>query len=375
MLEHIAYMAAGLAILVFGADWLVKGASRLALAIGMTPLVVGLTVVAFGTSAPELAVSVSAAYSSASDLAVANVVGSNIFNVLFILGVSALLAPLIVDQQLVRMDVPIMIGMSVLLWVLGNDGALGLWDGALLTALIVAYTVFLVVEGRREKKPAIVAEYVAGVADAADGITGAAAADGVKHSGAAAWHWSLIVVGLGALVFGSQLLIDGAIGFATRMGVNEVLIGLTLVAAGTSLPELATSVVAAMKGERDIAIGNIVGSSIFNICSVLGISSLVSGGALTIVPSLIAVDIPVMIGVALICLPFFRAGYVLTRLNGAVFLAAYVLYLVYLVYREMNSPMLEVFSVAMMGLVIPAMIIGTVVLSVLALRAEERACR
>ena len=166
MLEHIGYMAAGLAILVLGADWLVKGASRLALAAGIAPLVVGLTIVAFGTSAPELAVSVSSAYSGASDIAVANVVGSNIFNVLFILGVSALVAPLVVHQQLVRMDVPIMIGASLLLFALGVDGIIGLWDSILLASIIIAYTVFLIVEARREKDPAVVAEYTEEVADA-----------------------------------------------------------------------------------------------------------------------------------------------------------------------------------------------------------------
>ncbi len=365
MLEHIGYMAAGLAILVFGADWLVKGASRLALAAGIAPLVVGLTVVAFGTSAPELAVSVTAAYSSANDIAVANVVGSNIFNVLFILGISALVAPLIVHQQLVRMDVPIMIGASILLLVLATDGVLGWWDGALLTTLIFAYTAFLIVESRREKNPEIVAEYAGSVA---------AAAGDVVHVGKSSlpMHLLFIVAGLVALVFGSQLLVGGAIGFARVLGVNEVIIGLTIVAAGTSLPELATSVVAAIKGERDIAIGNIVGSNIFNICSVLGISSLASGGALVVAPGLLAVDIPLMIGVALICLPFFRTGYMLTRTNGAVFLGAYVLYVVYLVFKETQNPMLDMFSAALFNLVIPMMIIGTVIVSVLALRGEER---
>lgn len=376
MLEHIGFMAAGLAILVFGADWLVKGASRLALGAGVAPLVIGLTVVAFGTSAPELAVSVAAAYSSANDIAVANVVGSNIFNVLFILGISALVAPLIVHQQLVRMDVPIMIGVSVLLLVLAADGVLGWWDGTLLTALIFAYTAFLIFEARREKKPEILAEYAGSVADAAGDVAGDVAGKSADSGKSALpMHLLFIVAGLVALVFGSQLLVDGAIGFARILGVNEVIIGLTIVAAGTSLPELATSVVAAIKGERDIAIGNIVGSNIFNICSVLGISSLVSGGALTVAPTLFTSDIPLMIGVALICLPLFRAGYILTRTNGAVFLGAYVLYVVYLVLKETQNPMLDMFSAALFNVVIPMMIIGTVMASVLTLRGEEQSRR
>lgn len=364
MLEQIAYMAAGLAILVFGADWLVKGASRLAIAAGIAPLVIGLTIVAFGTSAPELAVSVTSAYSGASDIAVANVVGSNIFNVLFILGISALVAPLIVHQQLVRMDVPIMIGASILLFVLGVDGRLGLWDSLLLTALIIAYTVFLIVEARREKNVGVVTEYAEGVEDAA----------GTDKS-SLPMNLLFIVAGLGALIFGSQLLVDGAISFAKTIGISEVVIGLTIVAAGTSLPELATSVVAAFKGERDIAIGNIVGSNIFNICSVLGLSGLASGGNLTVAPSLLAVDIPLMIAIALLCLPFFRSGYELTRANGAVFLGAYCVYVAWLVMAATNSPALAGLEMLLSGVLMPALIIGTVVVAILTLRREEQAKR
>jgi cation:H+ antiporter len=360
MLENIGLMAAGLAILVFGADWLVKGASRLAIAAGIAPLVVGLTIVAFGTSAPELAVSVTSAYSGANDIAVANVVGSNIFNVLFILGVSALVAPLIVHQQLVRMDVPIMIGVSVLLFVLGADGTLNLWDSALLTSLILAYTVFLIVEARGEKNPEIVAEYAEEVADA-----------GGTEKSPMAMNIALIVVGLAALVYGAGLLVDGAISMAKALGVSEVIIGLTIVAAGTSLPELATSAVAAFKGERDIAIGNVVGSCIFNICSVLGFSGIASLGALTVAPNMIEADIPLMIMVALVCLPFFRAGYTVTRTNGAVFLMAYVLYVTFLVLKETQHEALPMFSTLMFSVLLPAVIVGTVIVSVLALREEE----
>lgn len=361
MLEHIGYMAAGLAILVFGADWLVKGASRLAIEFGISPLVVGLTVVAFGTSAPELAVSVTSAYSGASDIAVANVVGSNICNVLLILGLSALIAPLVVHQQLVRMDVPIMIGMSVLLLVLVADGSINLWDSSLLAALIVAYTVFLITEARREKSPEIVAEYAEGAQEAAGG-----------EKGNLPVNIGLVVVGLVALVFGADLLVGGAIALAKTLGVSEAVIGLTVVAVGTSLPELATSVVAAMKGERDIAIGNVVGSNIFNIGSVLGFSGLASLGTLTVAPAMVAVDIPLMIGIALVCLPFFRSGYTVTRANGAVFLASYVMYVVFLVLKETGNPAVDAYGTVMFEGVLPAIIIGTVVVSVRALREEQR---
>lgn len=364
MLENIAYMVAGLAILVFGADWLVKGSSRLALAFGISPLVVGLTIVAFGTSAPELAVSVTSAYAGSSDLAVANVIGSNLFNTLFILGASALVAPLIVHQQLVRMDVPIMIGTSLLLLVLAADGRLGLWDSTLLAGLVIAYTVFLIVESRRESSAKVVAEYAEGAADAAG-----------NQAGSLPMNLLLLAVGLAGLVFGSKLLVAGAIDFARLLGVSEVVIGLTIVAAGTSLPELATSVVAAFKGERDIAIGNVVGSNIFNICSVLGFSGFASLGALTVTPAMIAVDIPLVIGTALICLPFFRVGYQFTRANGAVFLGSYALYVVYLVLRETANPNLAAYSAVLFGVVIPAIIVGTVVVSVAALRGEDQGKR
>ena len=360
MLENIGLMAAGLAILVFGADWLVKGSSRLALAFGISPLVVGLTIVAFGTSAPEMAVSITGAYNGASDMAVANVVGSNLFNTLFILGASALVAPLIVHQQLVRMDVPIMIGVSVLLLVLAADGGLNLWDSSLLAGLILAYTVFLIVESRREKSAAVKAQYAEGVEDATGGEKGTLPMDLL-----------LIVVGLVGLVFGSRLLVTGAIDFARILGVSEAVIGLTIVAAGTSLPELATSVVAAFKGERDIAIGNVVGSNIFNICSVLGFSGLVSAGALTVNEQMVRVDIPLMIATALICLPFFRTGYQVTRANGAVFLGCYVMYVVFLVLQETQSPALGTYSAVLFGAVVPALIIGTVIVAVMALREEQ----
>lgn len=361
MIEQIAWMAGGLAVLTFGADWLVKGASRLALALGIAPLVVGLTIVAFGTSAPELAVSITSAYAGSSAIAVANAVGSNIFNVLLILGMSALVMPLVVHQQLIRMDVPIMIGVSILLYSLALDGVLGLWDSALLASLIIAYTGFLIIESRRKTSAAIAAQYAEGAEEVTGGEKGTLPTD-----------LFFIVAGLAMLVVGSKFFVGGAIEFARMLGVSEVIIGLTIVAAGTSLPELATSVVAAYKGERDIAIGNIVGSNIFNICSVLGFSGLVSLGTLTVAPEMLSIDIPLMIGVALLCLPLFRTGYMLTRANGAVFVGAYVLYVLFLILKEQQSPLLGDFTAVAAGLLLPALIIGTVITQVLGMRAEQR---
>jgi len=360
MLLNIVFMVAGLVVLTMGADLLVRGASRLALTFGISPLVVGLTIVAFGTSAPELAVSCMSAYSGASDIAVANVVGSNIFNVLFILGVSALVAPLVISQQIVRMDLPIMLGVSILLYCLSLDGKLSLWDSAMLFTIIVAYTVFLIVESRRESKAEVLAEYDAEMADITQG-----------NGGNLFMNIVLISAGLAMLVFGSKYFVDGAIEIARFLGVSEVIIGLTIIAAGTSLPELATSVVAAFKGERDIAIGNVVGSNIFNICSVLGLSGLISMGTLTTASSMINVDIPVMIGVALLCLPLFRAGFILTRANGALFVALYVFYVIYLIWQQQQAPALAYLKVVTFNAVLPALIMGSVVYVVNALRKES----
>ncbi len=355
MWSNLGFLVGGLVLVTLGADWLVKGASRLALTFGISPLVIGLTVVAFGTSAPELAVSVASAVTGQSDLAVANVVGSNIFNVLFILGMSALVTPLVVHRQLVRMDLPVMIGMSMLLFVLGMDGRLDLADGVLLSGLILAYTGFLIRESRRDAGPA---------KDAVNAVPPA--------KGSLPVNLGFIALGLVGLVGGSKLMVDGAVGFARLFGISEVVIGLTIVAAGTSLPELATSVTAALKGERDIAIGNVVGSNIFNIGAVLGISSLASLGSLSVSPSMRAVDIPLSLAVSLICVPFFRSGYVLTRANGAVLLGSWVVYVAWLVLQEQQAAALPLVSFLLLRFFVPTLIVGAVLVMVKSLHHEHR---
>jgi cation:H+ antiporter len=348
---NLLMFVGGLVLLVVGANALVRGASKLALSFGISPLVVGLTIVAFGTSAPEVAVSVGAVLDGNPDIAIGNVVGSNIFNVLFILGISALIAPLIVNIQLIRQEVPIMLGASLLLLALGLDGKLSLLDGALLFALLVAYTVFLVVQSRRETQAAK-DEYAAEV----------------KPAEAGAWddklpmQLLLIVVGLAALVFGSEYLVTAAISFAKAMGVSDLVIGLTIVAAGTSMPEVATSITAAIKGERDIAVGNVVGSNTFNILGCLGLSGLVSGDmGLVMAPSLLAFDIWVMLAVALACLPVFMTGREIARWEGAVFLGYYVAYVAYLIMASQQHAALPAFSGVMMSFVVPITIVTLVV--------------
>ena len=354
MLLNIGLIIGGFVVLVFGADWLVKGASRLALSLGMTPLVVGLTVVAFGTSAPELAVSVASAWSGQADLAVGNVVGSNIANVLLILGVSAVVAPLVVNQQLVRLDVPIMLGASVLFYVLALDGRISLADGAILSASIVLYVAFLIRQSRREKNSAVLTEYEGAVESGGNLLTDIA--------------WML--VGLVALVAGAQLLVEGAVSLARAFGVSELMIGLTVLAIGTSLPELATSVVAALRGERDIAVGNVVGSNIFNLLSVLGLTGLASLGQLPVAPAALALDIPVMLGVALLCMPIFRAGFTVTRANGMFFLLCYAAYLSWLIVSNSGTPPAWMSTSLLSGL-IPLAILITVVSFVRSISEEK----
>ncbi len=330
----------GLGTLVVGAEWLVRGAARLAAALGVSPLVIGLTVVAFGTSFPELAVSVQAAWSGQADLALGNVVGSNIFNVLFILGGSALLAPLSVAPQLLRLDVPLMVVASGLALIVGRDGAISRLDGALFLCGLLAYTLWLIRSSRRT-----VAAQRAD-RDAADarppGSIGQTLLDVV-----------LIVGGLTLLVLGSRWLVQGAVAIATLLGVSQLVIGLTVVAVGTSLPEVAASFAATVRGQRDIAIGNVVGSNIFNILAVLGGSALVSHDGVPVSAAVFVFDLPVMLGTAVACLPVFYTGRVISRGEGALFLAFYVLYTAYLILDATQYGGLATFRAAMLWFVVP----------------------
>jgi cation:H+ antiporter len=328
-------LATGLTLLLGGAELLVRGASQLAARFRVPPLIIGLTVVAYGTSAPELAVSLQAAAAGQADIAVGNVLGSNVFNVLFILGVTALIVPLKVTTNLVRLDVPIMIGASFLLAILAWDGRVDPLEGALLLGAGLAYTCFLVVEGRREGRSAAARDEAAGVE--------------AKPGRNALLSVLLALVGLATLIVGSRWLVRGAVVLAQALGVGELVIGLTVVAVGTSLPEVATSFVAALRGERDIAVGNVVGSNIFNILWVLGAAAVSSGG-LAVSAQARALDIPVMVAVAVICLPIFFTGYMISRPEGALFFGYYAAYTAYLLLASSGSTALptveSVFKIA-----------------------------
>lgn len=350
-IETFLFLIAGLVLLVVGAEGLVRGASRLAGAMGISPLIIGLTVVAFGTSAPELAVSLQSTLQGQADIAVGNVVGSNIFNVLFILGVSALIIPLVVDQQLIRLDVPLLIGVSFLAWWMSADGVLERWEGALLFAGLITYIVFLVRKSRRESQ-SVQEEYAGEYSATVQGWQG--------------WviNLALVVVGLGLLVWGSRWMVAGATSLARALGLSELVIGLTIVAVGTSLPEVATSVLAAIRGERDIAVGNAIGSSLFNIMAVLGLSSIITPNGIPVSSAAIHFDIPVMVAVAVATLPIFFTGNLIARWEGAVFLIYYVVYTAYLILASTEHNALPAFSTAMLQFVLPltALTLGILVI-------------
>lgn len=337
----------GLVMLVGGADLLVRGARRLALSAGLSPLVVGLTVVAFGTSAPELAVSVQAAVNGNGDIAVANVLGSNICNVLLILGLSAAITPLVVSRKLLRIDIPLMIAASLVAWALAMDGILGFWDGLLLFAGIIVYTVFAVVQSRRESR-AVKEGYAREFAEKAPETI-----NKVKGVGRLALDVLFIGAGLGILVLGADWLVGAAITLARMFGVNEAFVGLTIVAVGTSLPELATSVLASLKGERDIAVGNIIGSNLFNLLAVLGLSGMLAPGGIAVAGSMVWVDFPIMLAVAVACLPVLFTGHLIARWEGVVFLVYYGAYATFRYLSTTAHGSLDTFESAMIFFVIP----------------------
>jgi len=341
---NLLLLAVGLALLTAGAETLVRGASQGAARLGIPPLIVGLTVVAFGTSAPELAVSIQSAWSGQADIALGNVVGSNIFNVLFILGLSALIVPLAIASQLIRIDVPLMIGASILVLSFALDGGIGRMDGAILFAGLLLYTGFQIRQGRRERQ---------GAEERGDPPRG---------------NWwvdlALVVGGLVLLVAGSRLLVTSAVAIAQSLGVSELVIGLTIVAAGTSLPEVATSVIASLRGQRDIAVGNVVGSNVFNLLGVLGLSALVSPAGIAVAPQALQFDLPIMIAVAVACLPIFVTGREIARWEGGLFLAYFVAYTAYLVMAATQHAAAGMYAEAMLWFVLPLTAVTLLVLLV-----------
>ena len=355
-------LVAGLVLLVIGAEFLVKGASRVAAILQIPPLIIGLTIVAYGTSAPEMSVSIMSSFSEQSaDIAIGNVVGSNICNILLVLGLSSVVAPLTVTKQIIRSDVPIMIGVSLLLFMFVIDGQLSRVDSIILFIGGILYTLSLIYQSNKQ------------------GAEEDEFAEEYSFSGEVTpvvWLKNIVFIvgGSGLLILGSQWLVNSAVAIAESFGVSKLLIGLTIIALGTSLPELATSVVASFRGERDIAVGNVLGSNIFNILAVLGIAGIVAPNGINVNPAVINFNAPVAIAVACACFPIFYSGKQIDRWEGLLFLFYYLAYNGYLILDAIDHSILGLYTTVMLLVVIPVTIIAVVTVAIMEKRAKRRNC-
>lgn len=321
--EVIVFLILGLGILVAGGELMVRGSADLAAALGVPSIVIGLTVVAFGTSAPELAVSLNAAFQGNANISISNVVGSNIFNVLLILGVSALITPLLIHSQMIKREVPILIFVTALFFGFSYDQSITTIEGWVLFLGIIAYTSWVVYESLQHRKANKELE------KQSEQEFG-----GPEHTKSSIPKSIMItVIGLALIMLGAEWLVDGAIGMAQALGVSDTVIGLTIVAAGTSLPEVVASVMAAIKGERDIAVGNVIGSNLYNILSIVGLSAIIVPSGLSVDPSMLQFDYWVVLGAAVLCWPFFKTGNELSRWEGFVFFGGYVAYTTFVVMK------------------------------------------
>lgn len=345
-------LIAGLVLLVVGAEFLVKGASTVAAVLKIPPLIIGLTIVAYGTSAPEMSVSVMSAFRGQGDIAMGNVVGSNVCNILLVLGLSSIIAPLTVTKQIIRSDVPIMIGVSLLLLMFCFDGELSRVDSLILFVGGIVYTLSLVYQSSKQ------------------GAEQDEFAEEYSFSGTSSpilWLKNIVFIlgGLALLILGSRWLVESAVTIARSFNVSELLIGLTIVALGTSLPELATSVVASFRRKQDIAVGNVLGSNIFNILAVLGIAGIVAPNGIRVSDSVIQFNAPVAIAVAFACLPIFYSGKKIDRREGVLFLFYYLAYNAYLILDALDHKALPVYSNIMLFVVIPLTIIALIAMTII----------
>lgn len=351
----------GFVLLVGGGEALVRGAASLGRTVGLSSLIIGLTVVSSATSAPELAVSTGAALSGSPGLALGNVVGSNIANILFVMGLTAIFGALVVKVQLIKADIPIMIGFSVIALLMALDGGISTLEGSILVGLLVVYLAVTVVLARRQtRREKTEAEAEGDQAELLD-VDRAVGGGSVKLTKSlrttklrsVVVDMVLLAVGIALLVIGAQMLVSAASTIALSLGVSDLIIGLTIVAIGTSLPELATSVIAALRGERDMAVGNLVGSNIFNIGAVLGLTAIISPAGVEVASAAVNFDLPVMIAAALVLLPLAFTSQAIGRLEGLVLVALYSAYVVYLVLYAAGHSALQPFSSAMLWFVLP----------------------
>ncbi len=313
--------AAGLALLVVGAEFVIRGASRLALSLGVKPLILGITVVAIGTSAPELAVGITAAMQGSGDLAIGNIAGTNIFNILFILGLSAIILPVTLHLQIIKLELPVIILSALAMILVSLDGVLSPFDGLLMVLAAIGYTLLLIRLSRKESK-AVENEF--------EDMYGEEPLE--KAPGESEWRVRVInsmvlLTGLCITIYGADLLVDGSVKMARGLGITETIIGLTIVAIGTSAPEFATTMIATIRNERDVAVGNILGSSIYNILVILGVTAIASPDGISVESQVLYIDLPVVAFVALLCIPVFMSGKKVSRLEGCLFVGLYLAYL------------------------------------------------
>lgn len=343
-------MLGGLVLLVSGAQLLVRCAEHIAAKLKVRPLLIGLTVVAMGSSAPQMTVSLQAAFNDTADIAVGSVIGSNTFNILVTLGLSALIIPLRVSRQLVRLDIPLMIFASAMVFTLALNHQLDRLDGVLLLGGLLIYLLLLLHQSR--------------------------------HSGhhhphhdrtPTSWLRTLILMGCALLLLGvaGHLLLGAALEVAAELGLSERIIGLTIVAVCTSLPELATSLIAAFRGQREIAVGNVIGSNVFNLLGVLGLTALLAPAPLSVSPNALAFDLPVMLGVAALCLPVFYSGYRITRVEGLLFLGLYLAYGLHVVSFSTGMPLASKLEHLMLIYVLPALLVFVLLSAVRAWRRQH----
>lgn len=326
----------GLAMLIAGAELLVHCAVRMAANLKVRPLLVGLTVVAFGSSAPQITISLQAAFNDTPDIAVGSVIGSNIFNVLVTLGLSALIIPLRVSRQVVRLDIPLMIIASALVFALALNNQLDRLDGAILLVGLGVYLGLLLRQSRNS---------------------------GHHHTShdqpATSWPINILMMLLALILLSiaGHLLLGAAVAVATELGLSERIIGLTIIAVCASLPELATSLIAAFRGQREIAVGNVIGSNVLNLLGVLGFTALIAPEPLSVSPNALDFDLPVMLGVAALCLPVFYTGYRVTRAEGLLFLGLYLAYALHVVSFTMGMPLTSKLEHLMLFYVLPALLV------------------
>ncbi|BAQ72590.1 K+-dependent Na+/Ca+ exchanger-like protein [Pseudomonas sp. Os17] len=341
-------------MLIAGAELLVRAAVRLSARLRVRPLIMGLSVVAFSSSAPQMAISLQATLADNTDIAVGSVIGSSIFNILVILGLSALIIPLRVSRQLVRLDIPLMIGASALVFVLAYNERLTPSDGLILLAALLLYLVLLL---RQSRHPARVP-----LPSATDRRGYAPRLSSML----------LVLLGLGLLVFAGHLLLGAAVTVADDLGLSERVMGLTVIAVSTSLPQLATSLLAAVRGQRDIAVGNVIGSNLFNLLGVLGFTALVAPTPLSVSPNALDFDLPVLLCVAVLCLPVFYSGYRITRAEGLLFLGLYLAYGLHVVSFTTGMPLAGKLEHLMLFFVLPALVAFLLFSSLRAWRRQHK---